>query len=116
MMAKTNAEIIAIERMLPAGSRGAGWGSRLSGTSHRPAVSAIATMGAFTRNTEPHQNASSSDPPISGPSPIPRPATADQILIAFPRSSRGKTSVMTDSVDGMIIEAPRPISARIAIS
>ena len=41
---------------------------------------------------------------------------ADQMPIALPRSSRGKTSMITDSVAGMIIAPPTPIAARSTIS
>ena len=40
----------------------------------------------------------------------------DQMPIALPRSSRGKTLVMIDSVAGMISAPPTPIAARTAIS
>ena len=43
---------------------------------------------------------------------MPTPAIADQMPIALPRSSRGKTFMMTDSVAGMIIAPPMPITAR----
>ena len=47
---------------------------------------------------------------------MPRPAIADQMPIALPRSSRGKTSMITDSVAGMIIAPPTPMTARSTIS
>ena len=47
---------------------------------------------------------------------MPTPAVADQIPIALARSSRGKTSMITDSVAGMIIAPPTPIAARSTIS
>ena len=47
---------------------------------------------------------------------MPTPAIADQIPIALPRSSRGKMSMITDSVAGMIIAPPMPIAARSTIS
>ena len=49
---------------------------------------------------------------MNGPRPMPTPAVADQMAIALPRSSRGKTSMITDSVAGMIIAPPMPITAR----
>ncbi len=47
---------------------------------------------------------------------MPTPATADQMPIAFARSSRGKMSMITDSVAGMIIAPAMPMTARSAIS
>ena len=47
---------------------------------------------------------------------MPTPAIADQMPIALPRSSRGNTSMITDSVAGMIIAPPMPIAARSTIS
>ena len=47
---------------------------------------------------------------------MPIAAMPAQIPIAFPRSSRGKTFVMIESVAGMMSAAPTPIAARIAIS
>ena len=91
-------------------------GSRLSGTSLKPATSATATIGTLSQKTELQENHSSSRPPTNGPSPIPTPAIADQMAIALPRSSRGKTSMITDSVAGMIIAPPMPIAARSTIS
>jgi hypothetical protein len=55
-------------------------------------------------------------PPMSGPSPTPIAAIAAQTLIAFPRSSCGKTSMMIESVEGMISAPPTPIAARAPMS
>ena len=48
--------------------------------------------------------------------PDARAAVADQIAIAFARSSRGKMFEMIESVAGMISAAPTPITARTLIS
>jgi hypothetical protein len=42
-------------------------GSRNSGSSSGPSTRSRAITGTASRNTEPHQNHSSSIPPISGP-------------------------------------------------
>ena len=47
---------------------------------------------------------------------MPIAAMPAQIPIALPRSSRGKTFVMIESVAGMISAPPTPIAARTAIS
>ncbi len=81
-----------------------------------PARMATAATGTLTRKTDVHENHSRSRPPNSGPSPMPIAAMPAQIPIALPRSSRGKTFVMIESVAGMMSAAPTPIAARIAIS
>ena len=86
------------------------------GDEANPATSAMPTIGTFSQNTELHENHSRRSPPTNGPRPMPTPATADQMPIALPRSSRGKTSMITDNVAGMIIAPPMPITARSAIS
>ena len=55
-------------------------------------------------------------PPEMGPKATPMPDTAAQTAIAFGRSDAGKMLVRIESVVGMIPAAPRPISAREAIS
>jgi hypothetical protein len=47
---------------------------------------------------------------------MPTPARPDQMPIALPRSSAGKTFVMIESVAGMIRAAPTPMAARAAIT
>src|SRR5829696_6037599 len=116
MIPYTRVTSIAIERLAPRRSNAPGRGSRLSGTSANPATMAATTIGTLSQNTELQENHSSSRPPTNGPSPMPTPAIADQMPIALPRSSRGKTSMITDSVAGMIIAPPMPIAARSTIS
>ena len=107
---------MAIDSAAPRRSKAPGSGSRLSGTRAKPAIRATATIGTLSQNTELQENHSSSRPPTNGPRPMPTPAIADQIPIALPRSSRGKMSMITDSVAGMIIAPPMPIAARSTIS
>ena len=79
-------------------------------------MSAAATSGTLTRNTEPHQKCSSRNPPATGPTAAPAPASPAQMAMARARSWGGKTLVRIDSVDGMIRAAPTPMSARKAVS
>ena len=87
------------------------WGRGSRGRVAKPAIRATPTIGTLSQNTELQENHSSSSPPTNGPRPMPTPAIADQIPIALPRSSRGKMSMITDSVAGMIIAPPMPIAA-----
>ena len=53
---------------------------------------------------------------MSGPRPTPTPAVAAQIEIARARSGPLNTSMMTESVEGMIMAPPMPMTARAAIT
>ncbi len=64
--------------------------SRLSGTSQRPATSAPATIGRFTRKIQAQLVCSISQPPATGPIAMPMPETPAQMPIAFARSCAGK--------------------------
>ena len=73
--------------------------------------------GTFTRNTDPHQKCSSSQPPVIGPMATPSPATPAQAAMAWARSLGSvKRLVMIDRVAGITNAAPRPMKARVAIS
>ena len=50
-----------------------------------PNTTRASITGMFTRNTEPHQKCSSSQPPSRGPTAAPPPAIADQTAIAVVR-------------------------------
>ena len=89
--------------------------SRLSGTSQRPATSAPATIGRFTRKIQAQLVCSISQPPATGPIAMPMPETPAQMPIAFARSCAGKLATRIESVDGMMNAPPMPISARITI-
>ena len=105
----------AVESTAPSGSSRDFSGSRDSGTSAGAAASAATTMGMLTRNTAVQSKCSISQPPATGPTAIPSPATAAQMPIALGRSSAGKTFVRMDSVEGMMSAPPTPIRARLAI-
>ena len=74
------------------------------------------TTGRLTRKMLLQAKCSIRKPPEIGPIAMPSPATAAQAAIAFGRSLEGKMLVRIESVVGMIPAAPRPISARDAIS
>ncbi|GAA5034384.1 hypothetical protein GCM10025738_18920 [Microbacterium fluvii] len=63
-----------------------------------------------------HPKASTSRPPASGPTSIATPEVAPHRPIAAPRRLAGKVRVMTAIVCGVIIEAPRPCTARNTMS
>ncbi len=114
--AQTIADRAAIDRPAPATSSLGFSGSRDSGTNAATPTSATATIGRLTRNMLFQLKCSSSQPPVIGPTAMPMPETAAQAAIALGRSCAGKMLVRIDSVVGMIPAAPRPISAREAIS
>lgn len=76
---------------------------------------AIAAIGRLIRKIEPHQKFSSSQPPISGPSGMPRPVPSTTRATALPRSAGGNRAGRTANATGMIIAPPRPITARAAM-
>jgi hypothetical protein len=73
--------------------------------------------GTPIRNTHPHQNRSSSAPPINGPSAPPVEKLVIQTPIATVRC-RGSRNMfrINDSVDGARVAAATPSTARVAIS
>ena len=86
------------------------------GTRKRPPTRATAISGRFTRNTEPHQKCSSSQPPATGPMAAPAPASPAQTAMARARSCGGKTLVRIDRVAGITSAAPTPMIPRVTIS
>ena len=117
MIARTTVVIPMIDRTAPTRSRGGVSRSLDSGTSATTPMSATATIGMFTKNTEPHQKCSRSQPPRMGPAATDSPATPDHAPIAAARSfGSTKTLVRIASVAGKISAAPMPISARAAMS
>ena len=91
--------------------------SRLSAT-RRGAISAAAIpIGTFTNRTHSHPAHSVSIPPSSTPTAPPEPATAPQTPSALLRSEpSAKVVVRIESAAGEISAAPRPCTARAAIS
>ena len=114
--AHTSASSAVAESVAPIRSNAPGAGSRLSGTSLMPRSSATIATGTLIRKTELHEKTSRSNPPARGPRPMPMAAVPAHTPMARPRSSRGKTLVMIDSVAGMISAAPRPMRTRSTMS
>jgi hypothetical protein len=82
----------------------------------RAATIPSTATGTFTRNTEPHQKWSSSQPPTMGPSGTPRPMAAAMIEMARARWAGGKITGRIAVAIGVMIAEPSPIRARAAIS
>ena len=76
----------------------------------------MATTGRFTSTAEPHQNHSSRSPATIGPMAAPAPANPAHTAIALPRSSGGKTAVISDSVAGITNAEPTPMIPRPAMT
>ena len=106
----------AIDRPVPGRSSLGESGSRESGTSAKAPIRHAATTGRLIRKMLLESKCSSRKPPEIGPIATPSPDTAAQMAIAFGRSFDGKMFVRIDSVVGMIPAAPRPMSAREAMS
>jgi hypothetical protein len=71
----------------------------------------------LTRKVLPHQNCSSSAPPVIGPKATARPVLAPHRPIALARAARSRnTWVRIDSVVGKTAAAPIPVKARAAMS
>jgi hypothetical protein len=92
-------------------------GSRYSGSSTGPATSSSAIAGTPSRNTEPHQNDSSSTPPTTGPMAAPPMKHAIHTPIARDRCLASWNMLLTsDSVEGIRVAPATPSSARAAVS
>ena len=72
-------------------------------------------IGTLMKNTEPNQKRSSRKPLVMGPMLTPAPAKPAQMAMAVARSRGGNTLVTIDSVAGMIMAAPTPMTALVAI-
>ncbi len=117
MIAQTPSPTADTDMSSPTRSRRPGRGSEESGTRTRPASSARAAIGTFTRKIDPHQKCSSSRPPVTGPAATARPVTPDQMPIARARSRMSvKTLMMMASVAGKMRAAPTPMKALAPIS
>jgi hypothetical protein len=87
-----------------------------SGISSATATSASTTTGTLIRKTEPHQKLSSSQPPSSGPTGKAMNVAPMMTAMARARSSGANRTGSTAIDIGMITAAPRPRTARAAIS
>ena len=73
--------------------------------------------GTFSRNTEPHQNSSSSAPPRSGPAAAPADRLAAHTPMAVRRWPGSANMVrISDRVEGISVAPATPSRARAAIS
>jgi hypothetical protein len=92
-------------------------GLRYSGSSTGPVSSSSTIAGTPSRNTEPHQNASSSNPPTIGPmiAPTTKHPAQTATALARCRGSRNRL-VISDRVEGVRVAPAIPSSAREAIS
>jgi hypothetical protein len=116
MSAHTTAVSPATDRPVPTGSSRGESGSRDSGTSQAAPTRQAAATGRLIRKMLFQLKCSSRNPPEIGPTAMPSPETAAHTAIALGRSLDGKMFVRIESVVGMIPAAPRPITARDAIS
>ncbi len=116
MIAKTTPTMPITDSRAPSRSRGAPPRLLDSGTRKTTAVSAITATGRLTRNSEPHQKWSSSEPPISGPAAKPRELTELQMPMARGRSSSSKICMTTARVVVTSRAPPIPMPARAATS
>ncbi len=116
VMPKTSAASAAAERSAPTRSIRGGRASRVAGTIASVPMSAMVARTTLKTKIDCHGSHSSITPEASNPSTPPPAATPTHVPTALPRSSGGKTVVITDSVTGMIIAAPTPIAPRSAIS
>jgi hypothetical protein len=99
----------------PTSSRGAS-GSADSGTNRSVPASATAASNTLSPKIERHEKTASRRPEASRPRMPAPPPTADQTLTARVRSEAGNVLVIVESVAGMTSAAPRPRTARSAIS
>jgi len=113
MVANTVPPTASVASTSPAQSIERPRGSADSGISSAAATSPISPTGTLIQNTESQWKCSVSGPPMTGPSPSPRPDTPAQIPIAVPRSrSPVNTCRRIDSVPGSTAAAPAPCTTR----
>ena len=77
---------------------------------------ATSATGTLSQKIACQLRPSTTAPPITGPSATPRPDTPPQMPIAIARRAGGTAPASRVSDSGMIAAAPRPCSARAAIS
>ena len=80
-----------------------------SGSSARP-------IGTLSQKIQCHEMPSTTAPPTSGPIATPRPVTPAQTPSARPRFWAGTASLSNVSVSGVTMAAPKPCTARAAMS
>jgi hypothetical protein len=105
-----------LEVRMPTGSSAGGRSLRDSGSSTTTATIAIAMIGRFIRNTQPHQKFDSSQPPTIGPSGSATKFAAAQMPTARGRSSALNSTAMPDSTSGITSAAPNPSTACAAMN
>src|ERR1019366_7635396 len=99
MMARINADTPKVPSARPPKSSECAPGLLDSGTTKVDATNAMITTGRFTRNIEPYQKWTKSEPPTIGPTAMATPAVAPQIPNALARSeSSSNVVVKIDSV------------------
>ena len=81
-----------------------------------PAAASTIPIGTLSQKIQFQAMPSTTAPPTNGPSATPSPLTPAQMPSAMPRLSAGNASDSSVSVSGMTIAAPRPWTARAAIS
>jgi hypothetical protein len=75
-----------------------------------------AAMGTLIQNTACQVNSCTAQPPTNNPMGAPMPAMAAQIPMALGRSDLGNTVTTMERVAGITKAAPRPMTARAAIT
>jgi hypothetical protein len=101
---------------MPTGSSLGRAALRDSGIRSDTASSATAITGTLMRNTEPHQNVVSSQPPTIGPSGYEAMAELATIANARCRSASSKSTGRTERLNGSTNAAASPSKARAAMS
>jgi hypothetical protein len=96
----------------PPGGRGA----RDSGIVRIPTTTPAAMIGTFTRKIDPHQKWSSSRPPAIGPIASPAAPNTTNVPIGPERSAGAYIEAMRASAGAVTPAAPRPMTARAAMS
>ena len=93
-------------------------GSRYSGSSSGPSTSSSAITGTASRNTDPHQNYSSSIAAQQRPDRAADREAGDPHRRWRPCAARGSRNMLriSDSVDGATVAPATPSRARVAIS
>ena len=112
MVANTMPPTARIVSSPPTGSSLGGWASTELGTTAIAPTSANTASTMLSAKNELQENHSSSSPEATNPSTAPPLAIPIHKPIARGRRSGGKDVVMIDSVVGITIAAPTPISAR----